>query len=857
MITNILTKKELNELIEYIDLATFNKPLISQDVITKYEIEKDKDYSEMFIYYSENHRVRRMWKKPKKHFPPYHRINKNWVKGVGKETWMPYNYQHMHLAENKFILWHEGEKACDYAMTKGILSTTLMGAKVKDEKFITQAITLFQGIGIKGAIYLIDHDDTGIRKSKYIQNVAKKLDFPVFCLPIEAILPKANKGDDFVEYLKSNPKQSTNQIKNEIEDIVSNFSDSLIKDFLEAAESDAPLLKISNSNLISQVKNILTEYTNEVETNLKLEELRKRSTFSEYGWENKVLKPIKRELKEDRLKLEIQLYMAETDAFKRIQHKQRICSTYSLNNADFQGLIGYSESSTSNRAKVLSFEELMNSASAQEDWLIPSFVPVGEMLLLTALSKVGKTLLANDFAYAVLSGGKVLTEKAKQGKVLYICSDESSRSLIRRFYSRGFDLLPETKSNLRTLLQFDLSNLKLLEEELEEHRPDLVIIDSLTSITLNLNISEKDAEFARNIYILRDLLKKYNSASILIHHDNKNNEAKGLNKISGSARIPCAVWGIAQLSGNDDFIDSDSGLIEGSNVRWLDVQPREGEKFKYELELNPKDNWSEHGIFKFNGEYGDPNGEKRLQGDQVLALLEETQLKLEYSEINEKLNFGRSLYTVLDRLCDRQVISRSRSENNPRRWVYFVDINSQEEEKNKNSNGQVVENISQKENALQNLKNTSPPLPPTFPRGNSSTNVQSIDMTKLDFSQQVSQQVSQQILLLTKKNELLNSENSCCDDVSGVSQQLSKKRGGGVVGFSIRKNKPNSLYCSENELIENEDIVNTLETFNSSVQLLSEEKFKHLLNSLDKPINELTQYDLMNLLETVWKLLEE
>jgi hypothetical protein len=45
---------------------------------------------------------------------------------------------------------------------------------------------------------------------------------------------------------------------------------------------------------------------------------------------------------------------------------------------------------------------------------------------------------------------------------------------------------------------------------------------------------------------------------------------------------------------------------------------------------------------------------------------------LEYQEIDRYLNVGKSLYTVLDRLEDRQLITKRRSKTDARRWVYCL-----------------------------------------------------------------------------------------------------------------------------------------------------------------------------------------
>lgn len=177
---------------------------------------------------------------------------------------------------------------------------------------------------------------------------------------------------------------------------------------------------------------------------------------------------------------------------------------------------------------------------------------------------------------------------------------------------------------------------------------------------------------------MKDLLGRYGAAGIVTHHENKDPLAKGLNKVSGSARIPAAVWGIWQLSAIDPNNDKDPR-------RWLKVKPREGESVTLSLEINPKDLWSSKGIFEFLGEFGDESGEKRSHGERVIALLRKYSPKgLEYQEIDAYLQIGRTLYSILDRLEDRQLITKRRSLINPKKWVYAVPCDGDDDIKKSN-----------------------------------------------------------------------------------------------------------------------------------------------------------------------------
>lgn len=410
--------------------------------------------------------------------------------------------------------------------------------------------------------------------------------------------------------------------------------------------------------------------------NIELRSLMVRAKVNELNW-GKYIRDLEADLhaavdssssddSDERLKLEVAAYQKETNIFRKKQLRGKICSHYRLSREDLKELEQELEKQhTKPKQRSYSFNEFFNQNTQAIQWVIPGLLPAAETVLFAAQAKCGKTAFITDVIYAVLAGDTVAGEQAMRGKVLIHTSDESANTTRRRMRDRGIDLLTECH-NLRVLPYLDITDLNELEAELEDFRPQLMAIDSLTTITDRLGVSEKDPEFARYLYRLASLLNKYNVAGIITHHENKDPLAKGINKISGSARIAAAVWGIWQIDrvNPDDKQDARRKLL---------FQPREGAAAEYRFEMNPKDLWAAKGIFEFQGEAGDEQGEKRTHGEKVLALLAKYSPRgLTYAEIDERLKVGRTLYSVLDRLEDRQQIERRRSETNSKQWVYAI-----------------------------------------------------------------------------------------------------------------------------------------------------------------------------------------
>lgn len=592
--------------------------------------------SEIEYPYSETQWVQRVdWAdstKPKgrdKTILPFHTTSQGEIKcGKGDDVWLPYRFNEVQqYGAGKWITVAEGEDCTETCRGLRLVGTTLQGASWNDVGIDAAMVQLMQ-CDVAGLVYLPDNDNAGATKSEKIAAAAAKIGMP--CLIIEPLalwqdMPHSGDIADWIEWGKAQGMEAN--------------------DFIQKLEQEIHAALAA-----------------------RLEEQRLEDP-------------------DQRLKLELQALLKESDPIKRMRLRSEIASNYRLKSSDIQEALKHLEQQAiTPQQTYFTFDDFFNQGSEAVDWVIPQLLPRGETVLLAAQAKCGKTNLATDVMYAVLSGGKVIGEQVGvKGKVLLISSDESPSSTRRRMRLRGFDLLAE-RSNLRIMTHLDITNLTELESRLEDFRPDLVVIDSLTTICSEVGISEKDPEFARYIYKLKAVLGRYNAACILTHHENKDALAKGINQVSGSARIPAAVWGILQLKAIDPNNDQDPH-------RLLKLKPREGEAIALNLKLNPKDQWLTDGIWQSLGEVGDESGQKRTQGDRVLGLLGQYSPRgLTYKEIDNALNMGKSLYQVLDRLEDRQLITKRRSEFNSRQWVYAVPRNEQDTPPPTVDHTEVVEN---------------------------------------------------------------------------------------------------------------------------------------------------------------------
>lgn len=423
---------------------------------------------------------------------------------------------------------------------------------------------------------------------------------------------------------------------------------------------------------LKQVELILLDGSlTEAETLIKLDSIRERAKISDYSFERKYLPTIKRKVLKERYKLDLLLLNQIDDLIDRNTAISQLCSKYQRDRKTVEQEMRYINQQTKEPEKTFfTLDEFLDQDFGALEYLVPGMLPRGEAVILTALPKTGKTLLAIDLAFAVATGeSEFLGEKTKQGKVLLVSTDESPRSTRAKLLKRG--IRKDDLNNLAVMTSLSIDRLSDLEAKLENFRPDLVIIDSLKRITVGREISENSAEFADAIYQLKELVSKYNASCVLIHHSNKNLEQFGVGKLRGTTAIAGAVWGTWNLEHNlkQSKQNSKKLVFDPEDLsRKLEVISRDCESQSLYINLDCSNN-SWH---KFN-ENTEDEINRKTQEDVILTLLETYHPKgLTGREILELGNLPKSAYTALNRLCDRKVISERDSLTDKRMRVYCL-----------------------------------------------------------------------------------------------------------------------------------------------------------------------------------------
>jgi RecA-family ATPase len=565
------------------------------------------------------------------------------------------------------ILMPEGEHNVDIARSIGIAGLTLQGSEWSDRETQKMLEALFAtGKNVSIGV-LRDNDDTGIQKSKGVWLVARHIKFPCIVIDPRVIYPDIPEKGDIKEILDAlGPDEFLKRLSAEIDSQSQNPPADLLQSSSEQESDDnlptKPKTKLSMREAAEEAREILRSERDELTTNIKLEEVRQKTGMGDYAWEHKIIKPLKRDMDAERFKLELLSLLQMEDLVERCRQIALLAPKYSMSTGTIKEAMAVMKQRTqTTETKRLTFEDLLDTESEAVDWLVPSLLPVGETVLLCALPKVGKSKLAIDLAFSVATGeSRFLGQETKQGKVLLITPDASKMSLKQELTKRGFR--KQDSPNLHIFPRWTIDQMAVLEAELENFRPDLVVIDSLKKITVGQEISENSDEFANNIIALNDMLSRYRASGILVHHANKSNDAIGVERVRGSTAIVGACWGtwILERIPKKDPNNAKRMIVDPKDPkRIFTATSRDAEGTTLNIEFNLENN-----SWEFMGEVGIDEQEAKQQStyqERILKVLLDNQRNLSGPEIMELMGIGReqrnSVYTVLGRMENKRLIN--------------------------------------------------------------------------------------------------------------------------------------------------------------------------------------------------------
>lgn len=420
------------------------------------------------------------------------------------------------------------------------------------------------------------------------------------------------------------------------------------------------------------------------------------------------------------------LQYTDTDEYKF--HRTKLARTFGYRVEDIDDLIRRKLTPEEQKEeRILDLEPLRDRPEFALAWLVPGILPKGESLLLSAEAKMGKTLLSDDLIFHIVTGeDDFLGARAnpQYGRVLKVSVDESVHSTVLKAEKRFGPAWLE-KNRVRLIIDWKITEIEFLQEQIDSFKPDLVVIDSLRQVASGVGISENSAEFVDAIATVIKMCRRKNVSLVVIHHDNKNKESQGIDRARGSSSLPAAFWGIARL--DPFFTEVEEG--DGKQKRKIKkIDPQDTRRF---FNLTARDVAPQHLLIDLElenhhwlnlGDCDDTSGIAKEFEDRIINLLKINTVPLCAADLfmMMELEFSqkRSLYRAIDKLVAKRLINKVKG--NPTKakgrptWCYTVEQfgsrNSEvgiNEDERSSTDGN--EDVSATTNYADRITNSTPP----------------------------------------------------------------------------------------------------------------------------------------------------
>jgi len=206
-------------------------------------------------------------------------------------------------------------------------------------------------------------------------------------------------------------------------------------------------------------------------------------------------------------------------------------------------------SSSSDGLTTFSANDLQAMEFPPLEFLVEGLITEG-LTLLAGKPKMGKSWMALDIAMSVAIGCDALGDRAcKKGTTLYCALEDNPRRLRRRMAHVYGDQAtwPKNFHFTTQMKKLDDGGSEQLEDWVLEHRPSLIIIDTLVCVrSASKRRTEYEADYAA-LAPLQRLAGEYGIAIIIVHHQRKMGSDDPLDTVSGTTGLSGGVDNILIL----------------------------------------------------------------------------------------------------------------------------------------------------------------------------------------------------------------------------------------------------------------------------------------------------------------------
>jgi len=223
--------------------------------------------------------------------------------------------------------------------------------------------------------------------------------------------------------------------------------------------------------------------------------------------------------------------------------------------------------------EILDAKAIAMSEDARR-WTIAGILPESSVMLLAAAPGSGKSTLLYNWALHVALGKNWSNRRCKQGKALIIQCDEPVVDAAEKLQIIGYDDEALADDAIHFIDRWRFNNIPQLLAYIKRHRPQIVMIDSLTSCLAGMDVDLIRSDAGNCIYELRDIANQYGCSIVILHHLNKSGG------IRDSSSFEANVSEVVKLYRQDNNPDCTQFIFE-----W--IKSRSGLTGKHFLQRDP------------------------------------------------------------------------------------------------------------------------------------------------------------------------------------------------------------------------------------------------------------------------------
>jgi len=195
-------------------------------------------------------------------------------------------------------------------------------------------------------------------------------------------------------------------------------------------------------------------------------------------------------------------------------------------------------------------------------WTIAGILPESSVMLLAAAPGSGKSTLLYNWALHVATGSPWSRRRCKKGKSLIIQCDEPVVDAAEKMQIIGYDDNENLdKGDIGFIDRWRFNNIPQLLSYIKKHRPQLIMIDSLTSCLAGMDVDLIRSDAGNCIYELRDIANEYECSIVILHHLNKSGG------IRDSSSFEANVSEVVKLYRQDNNYDTTQFIFEWTKSR--------------------------------------------------------------------------------------------------------------------------------------------------------------------------------------------------------------------------------------------------------------------------------------------------